>query len=103
MTIEEKQKEFLEKLDTYEDEFDKYGYVIFLGSQLEPMPEEWKTDENLYAGCLSKIWIHKELKKGRIFLSVDSDRLAVCSLVTSHKHFAWQGVLRTNIARPARK
>ena len=48
MTIEEKQKEFLEKLDTYEDEFDKYGYVIFLGSQLEPMPEEWKTDENPY-------------------------------------------------------
>ena len=37
MTIEEKQKEFLEKLDTYEDEFDKYGYVIFLGSQLEPI------------------------------------------------------------------
>ena len=89
MTIEEKQKEFLEKLDTYEDEFDKYGYVIFLGSQLEPMPEEWKTDENLYAGCLSKIWIHKELKKGRIFLSVDSDTLIVKGLL-----YIWKKILQ---------
>lgn len=89
MTIEEKQKEFLEKLDIYEDEFDKYGYVIFLGSQLEPMPEEWKTDENLYAGCLSKIWIHKELKNGRLFLSADSDTLIVKGLL-----YIWKELLQ---------
>ena len=81
MTIEEKQREFLEKFDTYEDEFDKYGYVIFLGSQLKAMPENWKTDENLYAGCLSKIWIHGELKNGKIFLSADSDTLIVKGLL----------------------
>lgn len=81
MTIEEKQKEFLEKFETYDDEFDKYGYVIFLGSQLDPMPAKWKTDKNLYAGCLSKIWIHKELKNGRLFLSADSDTLIVKGLL----------------------
>ena len=81
MTIEEKQREFLDKFNTYEDEFDKYGYVIFLGSQLEVMPKEWKTDENLYAGCLSKIWMHGELQNGKIVLSADSDTLIVKGLL----------------------
>ena len=53
-TIEEKQNAIIDEFALFDDWMDKYAYIIELGKDLEPLPEEMKTKENLIEGCQSK-------------------------------------------------
>ena len=53
--------------DTIQDDFaslddweDRYRYVIELGHELEPLPEEARNDSNKVRGCVSQVWLEKE-------------------------------------------
>jgi cysteine desulfuration protein SufE len=35
----------------------RYQYLIEMGEQLPPMPEELKTEENRVKACMSKVWV----------------------------------------------
>jgi cysteine desulfuration protein SufE len=39
---------------------ERYAYVIDLGKNLVPFPEELKTDEHLVRGCTSRVWLVPE-------------------------------------------
>jgi cysteine desulfuration protein SufE len=41
-------------LDDWED---RYRYVIELGKELEPLPEDARTQENKVRGCASQVWL----------------------------------------------
>ena len=43
-----------ELLDDWED---RYRYVIELGRQLQPLPQEAKTEANKVRGCASQVWL----------------------------------------------
>ena len=47
-------------LDEWED---RYRYVIELGHDLEPLPEESHNDETKVRGCVSQVWLDKDLRK----------------------------------------
>ncbi len=47
-------------LDEWED---RYRYVIELGHDLEPLSEEAHNDVNKVRGCVSQVWLEKELRK----------------------------------------
>ena len=47
-------------LDEWED---RYRYVIELGHDLEPLPEEAHNDETRVRGCVSQVWLEKDLRK----------------------------------------
>lgn len=75
MTIEEIEREITEEFAVFDDWMDKYAYLIELGSSLEGMDEEHKTEENLIKGCQSRVWFHAELKDGRLYFTADSDAI----------------------------
>jgi cysteine desulfuration protein SufE len=73
MTIKEKQQELVDEFAFLEDWEQRYEYLIDLGKQLNPIPEDKKTDDNLIKGCQSKVWIDAEFRDGKLFFNADSD------------------------------
>jgi cysteine desulfuration protein SufE len=57
MTIDEIRDNF-ELLDEWDD---RYRYVIELGRTLEPMPEAEHSAANKVNGCVSQVWLSKQL------------------------------------------
>ncbi|GIV39515.1 MAG: Fe-S metabolism protein SufE [Thermonema sp.] len=82
MTIEEIQQEIAEDFALFDNWEDKYAYLIELGKQLSPMPEELKTDDKLVKGCQSKVWLHAYMKDGKLYFLADSDALIVKGIVS---------------------
>ena len=73
MTIQEKQNEIVEEIAFLEDWEQKYEYLIDLGKELQGIPDEKKTDENLIKGCQSKVWLDADFRDGKLFFNADSD------------------------------
>lgn len=80
-----KYEEFAATLDFIDDEEMRFEYIIDLGkrhSEEAPLPEEWKTDENLMHGCMSRVWIVDEVdSEGRHHFRGGSDAIIVNGLV----------------------
>ncbi len=58
------------EFDTIQEDFasldeweDRYRYVIELGHDIEPLPEEAHNDETKVRGCVSQVWLEKDLRK----------------------------------------
>lgn len=83
MTIEEIQQEVIEEFADYEDWMDKYQLLIDLGSDQEPLPQEYKIESNLIDGCQSRVWLQADLTdEGKIHFQAESDALIVKGIVT---------------------
>lgn len=72
-TIEQVQDVVVAEFNALDDWMDKYQYLIDLGKKMAPMEEVFRTDENAISGCQSRVWVHAELKDGRLKLSADSN------------------------------
>ena len=48
-------------LDDWEE---RYRYIIELGSELEPYPEQFRDDAHKVPGCVSQVWLHVETGPG---------------------------------------
>ena len=59
MTAFDTIQEDFASLDEWED---RYRYVIELGHELEPLSEEAHNDTNKVRGCVSQVWLEKELR-----------------------------------------
>ncbi|HPW67616.1 MAG TPA: SufE family protein [Salinivirgaceae bacterium] len=81
-TIEEKQKAIIDEFALFDDWMDKYAYIIELGKDLEPLPEEMKTKENLIEGCQSKVWVLADYSDGKVHFRGDSDAILTKGLVS---------------------
>lgn len=80
--IEEIEKEITEEFELFGDEWEgKYEHLIELGKSLPLIDEKYKTDDKLIKGCQSKVWLHSELKDGKIIYSADSDAIITKGLV----------------------
>ena len=82
MTIKEKQKALVDEFSFLPDWEEKYEYLIELGKELQGLPEERKTEENLIKGCQSKVWIDAEFKEGKLFFDADSDGILPKGIVS---------------------
>ena len=80
-----KYEEFASTLELIDDDEMRFEYIIDLGkrhSEEAPLPEEWKTDENLMHGCMSRVWIVDEVDaEGRHYFRGSSDAIIVSGLV----------------------
>lgn len=79
---EEKKQEIIEDFSSYDEWLDKYEYLIDLGKNLEPYPEEKKTDDRLIKGCQSRVWLDSEVVDGKIFFSADSDAIITKGIIS---------------------
>ena len=81
MTINELQDEVIEEFEGFDDWMDKYQMLIDLGNDLEPLPEQYKTEQNLIDGCQSRVWVQCDIQDGVMHLQADSDALIVKGIV----------------------
>ena len=88
MTINETQDEIIEEFSALDDWMDKYQLLIDLGSEQEPLEEQYKTEQNLIDGCQSRVWLQADLedeegdKRKVVRFRAESDALIVKGIVT---------------------
>ena len=82
MTINEIQDEVIEEFSSLDDWMDKYQLLIDLGSEQEPLADEYKTEQNLIDGCQSRVWVQCDNEGGILHFQADSDALIVKGIVT---------------------
>ena len=82
MTINEIQDELIEDFALFDDWESKYEYIIDMGKQLPPLPEHYKTEENIIKGCQSRVWLHAEADGDVVKFAADSDAIIVKGLVS---------------------
>ena len=82
MTINETQDEIIEEFSALDDWMDKYQLLIDLGSEQEPLDEQYKTEQNLIDGCQSRVWLQADYEDGIIRFSAESDALIVKGIVS---------------------
>jgi len=80
-TINEIQDEVIEEFSAFDDWMDRYSLLIDLGNELEPLPEEKRTEQNLIDGCQSKVWIDIRVEDGKMLMQGDSDAILVKGIV----------------------
>jgi cysteine desulfuration protein SufE len=80
-TIENIENEIVEEFSFFDNWEDKYEYIIDFGKGLKPMDTAFKTDGNKVSGCVSQVWLHTEIKDGRIYFDADSDAIITKGLV----------------------
>lgn len=81
MTINEIQDEIIEEFSDFDDWMDRYQLLIDMGSDQEPLPEQYKTQQNLIDGCQSRVWLQADLVDGKIQFLAESDALIVKGIV----------------------
>jgi cysteine desulfuration protein SufE len=79
-------EEIFENFQLFDDWEDRYRYVIELGREMTPLPDERKTSAAKVEGCASQVWLIPEVKRdsqGRdcLHFQGDSDAMIVRGLI----------------------
>lgn len=83
MSIDQKQQEIIEQFQLLEGDMElTLHYLMELGNELEVMPENDKTDENIVKGCQSKVWMTAGRTNGLVHYRADSNTAITKGLVT---------------------
>ena len=82
-TIAEEQAAIAEDFELFDDWREKIEYVLELGKQLAPFPEEHRIDDNKVRGCQSQVWMVAEtdVSSGKLRIQADSDAFIVKGLI----------------------
>ena len=72
-SIQDIENEIVEEFALFDDQMDRYDYIIDLGRKLPDFPEQFRTDDFLVKGCQSSVWLHAFLKDGKLFFDADSN------------------------------
>ena len=81
-TIQEIQDEIIAEFSDFDDWLDRYQLLIDLGSEQEPLPAEYKTDNNLIEGCQSRVWLQADYLDGKVHFRAESDAMIVKGIVS---------------------
>ena len=82
-TIKDKQEDIIEEFNAFDDWMDRYQLLIDLGSEQQPLAEEYKSDDNLIEGCQSRVWLQADLMPdSTVRFLADSDALIVKGIVS---------------------
>jgi cysteine desulfuration protein SufE len=81
MTIKEIQNDIVKEFEDFNDWEEKYKHIIKMGRELQPFPEELRTEKYKLDGCQSQVWINANLENGNVVLQADSDAMIVKGLI----------------------
>jgi len=77
----EAQAAIAEEFAFFGDWTERYQYLIDLGRQLPPFPDERKTEENRVHGCQSMVWLIPSGDASRMHFDAASDSAIVSGLI----------------------
>jgi cysteine desulfuration protein SufE len=81
MSINQIQDEIIAEFSDFDDWMDRYQLLIDMGSEQEPLDEQYKTEQNLIDGCQSRVWLQADLIDGMVHFRAESDALIVKGIV----------------------
>ena len=81
MSINEIQDEIIAEFSDFDDWMDRYQLLIDMGSEQEPLDEQYKTEQNLIDGCQSRVWLQADFVDGMVHFRAESDALIVKGIV----------------------
>jgi len=87
-TINEIQDEIIEEFEGLDDWMDRYQLLIDMAGDQEPLPEQYKTEQNLIDGCQSRVWLQADLTKdgeegtAKVEFKAESDALIVKGIIS---------------------
>ena len=70
-----------EDLDLFDDWMDRYQFIIEMGRELPPFPEDWSDDAHRVPGCQSRVWMEAIHRDGKLFFAGASDAAIVSGLI----------------------
>ena len=73
--------ELIDNFELLDDWEDKYSYIIELGKNLEPLDEQYRTEEWKVRGCQSQVWLEPLLDNNKLHFKGDSDAFIVKGLI----------------------
>lgn len=82
-TPAEIQKDLIEEFEDYPTWKERFEWILERGAEFQqehPFPAEFKTDDNLVPGCVSRIWLTSKLVNGRVYFESASEALIVQGL-----------------------
>ena len=80
-SINQKQNQIVDEFNQFDDWMDKYALLIDFGNTLEPLDEKHKTPNSIIEGCQSRVWLHAEMRDGKVIFQADSDAILVKGIV----------------------
>lgn len=92
-TAAQAQQEIADEFAFFGDWTERYQYLIDLGKQLPPFPDDWKTEDYRVHGCQSMVWLVPSGDAGNMHFDAASDSAIVSGLIAL--------VLRVYSDRPA--
>ena len=75
------QDEIIAEFNDFEDWLDRYQLLIDLGSEQEPLPKVYMTENNLIEGCQSRVWLQADFVDGNVIYRAESDALIVKGII----------------------
>lgn len=81
-TLDERKQEVIDDFSMYDEWLDKYEYLIDLGKNLNPLPDNKKTDDRLIKGCQSRVWLDYALVDGVLHFTADSDAIITKGIIS---------------------
>ena len=79
--IEQIQSELIEEFELFDNWLDRYQYIIDLGKQLPPFPDEYRTEDYKLHGCQSQVWLKAEPEGDVLRFQAASDSAIVSGLI----------------------
>ena len=79
--IDDRQDEIIEEFADLDDWMDRYQLLIDMAGDQPPLPEQYKTEQNLIDGCQSRVWLQADYDGERIHFQAESDALIVKGIV----------------------
>lgn len=82
MDLQAAKQAIVDDFAMYDQWLDKYEYIIELGKNLEPFPEDRKTEDRLIKGCQSRVWLDYEIRDSKIYFTADSDAIITKGIIS---------------------
>jgi cysteine desulfuration protein SufE len=75
------QQDIAEEFAFFGDWTERYQYLIDLGKQLPPFPDEWKIEDHRVHGCQSMVWLVPNGDASQMHFDATSDSAIVSGLI----------------------
>ena len=82
ISVEEKIKYYKENLELFDDDMDKYKYLLDQAKKAKPFPEEFRQDSFKVDGCQAQVWLVPYMQDNKLCFHSDSDAFISKGMVT---------------------
>lgn len=80
-SITDTQQAIVKDFQFLDDWTERFQYLIQLGRELPPFPEDKQIEANRLHGCQARVWFLAERRQGRLFFQATSDAAIVSGLI----------------------